>query len=150
MKFRSSFLKTIRQSNGFDCAYFWLRVSSENGQYGRARAVSGGELESAFDPVGLRLARSRRHQFDERAASMDANPNHDDFCPRKEADKVQALDAGANDYLTKPIGCEELMARIRVALRLAPSTESVEQTRFELGIWCWILCCNKLPRPESQ
>ncbi|MCD1236763.1 response regulator [Vibrio cholerae] len=51
----------------------------------------------------------------------------------KEADKVQALDAGANDYLTKPFGSEELMARIRVALRLAPSTESVEQTRFELG-----------------
>ncbi|HGF7508897.1 TPA: response regulator [Vibrio cholerae] len=51
----------------------------------------------------------------------------------KEADKVQALDAGANDYLTKPFGSEELMARIRVALRLAPSTESVEQTCFELG-----------------
>ncbi|HDI3202097.1 response regulator [Vibrio cholerae] len=51
----------------------------------------------------------------------------------KEADKVQALDAGANDYLTKPFGSEELMARIRVALRLASSTESVEQTRFELG-----------------
>lgn len=51
----------------------------------------------------------------------------------KEADKVQALDAGANDYLTKPFGSEELMARIRVALRLEPSTESVEQTRFELG-----------------
>ncbi|EEY99213.1 MULTISPECIES: response regulator [Vibrio] len=51
----------------------------------------------------------------------------------KEADKVQALDAGANDYLTKPFGSEELMARIRVALRLAPSIESVEQTRFELG-----------------
>ncbi|ELN6893872.1 response regulator [Vibrio cholerae] len=51
----------------------------------------------------------------------------------KEADKVQALDAGANDYLTKPFGSEELMARIRVALRLAPNTESVEQTRFELG-----------------
>lgn len=40
-------------------------------------------VESAFDPVGLRFARSRRHQFDERTASMDANPNHGDFCPRK-------------------------------------------------------------------
>jgi two-component system KDP operon response regulator KdpE len=36
-----------------------------------------------------------------------------------ERDKVSALDAGADDYLTKPFGIEELMARIRVALRRA-------------------------------
>lgn len=35
----------------------------------------------------------------------------------KEDDKVSALDAGANDYLTKPFGMEELHARMRVALR---------------------------------
>jgi two-component system KDP operon response regulator KdpE len=35
----------------------------------------------------------------------------------QEADKVQALDAGADDYLTKPFGTGELMARIRVAIR---------------------------------
>jgi two-component system, OmpR family, KDP operon response regulator KdpE len=34
-----------------------------------------------------------------------------------EADKVGALDAGADDYVTKPFGSEELLARIRVALR---------------------------------
>jgi two-component system KDP operon response regulator KdpE len=34
-----------------------------------------------------------------------------------EADKVQALDLGADDYVTKPFGPEELLARIRVALR---------------------------------
>ncbi len=34
-----------------------------------------------------------------------------------EADKVAALDAGADDYVTKPFGAEELLARIRVALR---------------------------------
>jgi two-component system KDP operon response regulator KdpE len=34
-----------------------------------------------------------------------------------ESDKVSALDAGANDYLTKPFGVQELMARIRVLLR---------------------------------
>jgi two-component system KDP operon response regulator KdpE len=34
-----------------------------------------------------------------------------------EADKIAALDAGADDYLTKPFGVGELMARVRVALR---------------------------------
>jgi two-component system KDP operon response regulator KdpE len=36
-----------------------------------------------------------------------------------EHDKVAALDAGADDYVTKPFGAEELLARIRVALRRA-------------------------------
>ena len=35
----------------------------------------------------------------------------------EEQDKVRALDLGADDYLTKPFGMEELLARIRVALR---------------------------------
>lgn len=37
----------------------------------------------------------------------------------REEDKVRALDLGADDYLTKPFGVEELLARIRVALRHA-------------------------------
>ena len=37
----------------------------------------------------------------------------------QEKDKVQALDLGADDYLTKPFGADELLARIRVALRHA-------------------------------
>jgi two-component system KDP operon response regulator KdpE len=37
----------------------------------------------------------------------------------READKVEALDAGADDYLTKPFGVPELLARMRVALRHA-------------------------------
>ena len=39
-----------------------------------------------------------------------------------ETDKVAALDAGADDYLTKPFGLGELLARIRVALRHASAT----------------------------
>ena len=42
----------------------------------------------------------------------------------QEADKIAALDAGADDYLTKPFGVGELMARLRVALRHAnPSSD---------------------------
>ena len=40
----------------------------------------------------------------------------------QEGDKVAALDAGAEDYLTKPFGASELLARIRVVLRRAPSS----------------------------
>jgi two-component system KDP operon response regulator KdpE len=42
-----------------------------------------------------------------------------------ERDKVQALDAGADDYVVKPFGSEELMARIRAALRRAAPVESL-------------------------
>ncbi|MCY3022412.1 MAG: response regulator [Planctomycetota bacterium] len=50
----------------------------------------------------------------------------------QEQDKVAALDAGADDYLTKPFGVAELMARIRVALRHANRTED-ESAVFESG-----------------
>ncbi|MEA2642150.1 MAG: two-component system, OmpR family, operon response regulator KdpE, partial [Chloroflexota bacterium] len=49
----------------------------------------------------------------------------------EEDEKVRALDSGADDYLTKPFGIQELGARIRAALRrLAPSSE---QTEFQFG-----------------
>jgi len=40
-----------------------------------------------------------------------------------EIDKVALLDAGANDYVTKPFGVPELLARVRVALRLSQSVD---------------------------
>ena len=42
-----------------------------------------------------------------------------------EATKVEALDAGADDYVTKPFGMGELLARVRAALRRSP--ESIEE-----------------------
>jgi len=52
----------------------------------------------------------------------------------KEQDKIAALDAGADDYLTKPFGAGELMARLRVALRHAsqPADASPEPV-FQVG-----------------
>ena len=51
----------------------------------------------------------------------------------READKVEALDAGADDYLTKPFSVNELLARIRVALRRASETSVAATPIFELG-----------------
>lgn len=52
----------------------------------------------------------------------------------QETDKVGALDVGADDYLTKPFGTSELLARIRVALRHA-EPGAVESPLFVLGRW---------------
>lgn len=52
----------------------------------------------------------------------------------REDDKVAALDAGADDYLTKPFGVNELLARMRVALRHAQSWGADPSTQtFEFG-----------------
>jgi two-component system, OmpR family, KDP operon response regulator KdpE len=50
-----------------------------------------------------------------------------------EADKVNALDLGADDYVTKPFGPEELLARIRVALRRVGSEEPTDSGLFRAG-----------------
>jgi two-component system, OmpR family, KDP operon response regulator KdpE len=51
-----------------------------------------------------------------------------------EADKVNALDAGADDYVTKPFGGEELLARIRVALRRVESSSPGTQALVRGGL----------------
>jgi two-component system, OmpR family, KDP operon response regulator KdpE len=51
----------------------------------------------------------------------------------READKVLALDAGADDYLTKPFGVNELLARIRVALRHAQQATGASTPVIDIG-----------------
>ena len=52
----------------------------------------------------------------------------------QEADKVAALDAGADDYLSKPFGVGELMARMRVALRhRARVSDGAVESMFDIG-----------------
>ena len=50
-----------------------------------------------------------------------------------EADKVGALDAGADDYLTKPFGAAELLARVRAHLRRRAHAGGSGNTAFEFG-----------------
>ena len=51
----------------------------------------------------------------------------------EEKTKIEALDAGADDYVTKPFSIEELMARIRAALRRLPSEKTEDATELEAG-----------------
>lgn len=53
----------------------------------------------------------------------------------EEKTKVEALDAGADDFVTKPFSIEELLARVRATLRRAPapSTEDADSTVLEAG-----------------
>src|SRR5437660_2374597 len=48
-----------------------------------------------------------------------------------EREKVRALDAGADDYVTKPFGTEELLARLRAVLRRSP--DSAQSARVGIG-----------------
>jgi len=50
-----------------------------------------------------------------------------------EREKVQALDAGADDYVTKPFGIQELLARIRAAIRRVPASVESGPQRFADG-----------------
>jgi two-component system, OmpR family, KDP operon response regulator KdpE len=59
-------------------------------------------------------------------------------------DKVLALDAGADDYVTKPFGVDELLARMRAAVRRGPATE--DQPRIALGDLTVDLAAKRITR----
>ena len=61
------------------------------------------------DGDGIDLIKSIRESSDTPIIVLSARTS--------ESDKVEALDMGANDYVTKPFGTDELLARVRVALR---------------------------------
>lgn len=67
----------------------------------------------------------------------------------QEHEKVKALDAGADDYLTKPFGTAELMARMRVLLRRQLKTES-NTPKFSFGNIQVDLSCRKVIKGNQE
>ena len=98
-------------------------LETQHYQYRRAKNGASGVLEAAScrpdvilldlglpDRDGLELIRFVRQKFLTPIVVLSARTT--------EQDKIEALDLGANDYITKPFGTGELLARVRVALRL--------------------------------
>ncbi len=67
-----------------------------------------------------------------------------------ERDKVAALDKGADDYLTKPFGIEELLARVRVALRHSSSRQGTQSKLVKAGDLTIDLAWHLIKRGEEE
>ena len=67
-----------------------------------------------------------------------------------ERDKVAALDQGADDYLTKPFGIEELLARVRVALRHSTRAQGTQNKIIKAGSIIIDLAWHIVKRDEDE
>ena len=67
-----------------------------------------------------------------------------------ERDKVAALDRGADDYLTKPFGIEELLARVRVALRHSVYRKSEQTKILKAGLVTIDLAWHIIKRGDEE
>jgi two-component system, OmpR family, KDP operon response regulator KdpE len=119
-----AFLRTTLRANGYRCS--------------EAATAQQGLLQVTADPPevvlldlglpdgdGLDLARTIRQWSAMPIIVLSARG--------QEQDKVRALDLGADDYLTKPFGVPELLARIRVSLRHAASAGTAPATVHSWG-----------------
>jgi len=104
----SNFLRTVLTANGFDV------ITAKNGQEAYSMITSHRPelvlLDLGLpDMDGMQLIQAVRRWTQLPIIVISARTH--------ERDKVHALDAGADDYLTKPFGTSELLARIRTAIR---------------------------------
>jgi len=118
-------LKTILTAKGF-------RVSTANrGEEGLAMATA---LEPDLIILDLSLPDIDGVEVTRRLREWSQVPVIVLSVRDSEHDKVTALDKGADDYLTKPFGIEELLARIRVALRHATHVKGSPRTTIKAGL----------------
>lgn len=115
----------------------FLRIGLEGSGYVVREAMTGAEGKTAaieFRPeivlLDLGLPDLDGHRVLEDLRTWTTVPVIILTARDQEVDKVQALDAGADDYLTKPFGLPELLARVRVALRHARSSRASSVLRI--------------------
>lgn len=119
----------------------FLRVALEGSGYRYLEATTGGEglalaVQHRPDVILLDLGLPDMDGLDlmTRLREWTQTPVIVISARGQEADKIGALDVGADDYLTKPFGTGELLARIRVALRHT-DPGAAEDPLFALGRW---------------
>ncbi|GDY32562.1 response regulator [Gandjariella thermophila] len=66
------------------------------------------------------------------------------------SDKVQALDAGADDYVTKPFGMDELLARLRAAVRRAAQPQDAGEAVVDAGAFTVDLAAKRVHRDGAE
>ncbi|MBQ7774340.1 MAG: response regulator transcription factor [Lachnospiraceae bacterium] len=103
-----NFVKTILETNGYQV------LDAHSGSSGKLQYLSHCPdlviLDLGLPDIdGVELIKTMRETGATPIIVLSARTN--------ESDKVEALDMGANDYVTKPFGTEELLARVRAALR---------------------------------
>ena len=69
--------------------------------------------------------------------------------PTSPADRIGALDAGADHYLTKPLAVDELMARLRAALRRDRGTVMYAEPQVIIGRWHVDLIARRITRADA-
>ncbi len=119
------FLRTILTTHGYH------PIEAASAEEGR-RLIAGHAVDLVIldlglpDQDGLDLMRQLREWSGIPIVVVSAR--------EREAEKVTALDAGADDYLTKPFGVDELLARVRVALRHGSQPAGQEgEVAFHVG-----------------
>jgi two-component system KDP operon response regulator KdpE len=118
----------------------FVRISLESHDYRvieAATAAEGLQQATAYTPdlvlLDLGLPDTDGMEVTVRLREWSAVPILVISARSQEDTKVKALDQGADDYLTKPFGAAELLARIRVALRHAASSKDAPAVVVEIG-----------------
>lgn len=123
----SNFIKTILETNGYQVLH------AKNGESGKSMFLSHRPdiviLDLGLPDIdGTEVIKTARETSGTPIIVLSARTN--------ESDKVMALDLGADDYITKPFGTNELLARVRAALRSSRRKEAVLDNacaRFTVG-----------------